>query len=447
MTSIDRFAQLSRCLFISGALNIILIVFIIYWMVREKPPTPYYESKPAAKQEQLPPLALDASNAEMLRTLRTLPLEQLIVKLSETQQVENGYTMRDLSLGIMVTLRHFNLQKILGDREQPLQERKIAYGKTPEGKPVEVSVYPGLTDGDFQAIEKYAATEKWPLTTKGLYFGIKKKFFTKEVPDPTLVEAFRLSPEFAAVDMLFTRSQAPLDPNDLVQMLSEGSWSMLTTFTEQQRAVQDLSAARRQKFLLDYIEQGSRAAAYALLKTDPEFALRKLDDRHVLLLLRLLQFNTPEAESYALNQLTSPRSNAVWKLAARRLYQYAGEAPPANYQHHIALERFVQKKTGQIGEQTPIVVVPPAKPITPTPKPAKPLAQSKPAAPPPSKPADKVVAKPVDKTPKILTYKVQEKDSLWKISRKFNVDLEKLKKVNGLTNDRLSPGMTIKIPL
>lgn len=433
---LDRLATLTRCLFISGAINILLIVFIIYWMIREKPPAPYYESKPAAKQEQLAPLALDATNAEMVRALRSLPLEQLVVKLGENQQVENGYALRDLVLGCMVTLRHFNLQKALADNPQPLQERKIVYGKTPEGKSVELSVYPGLSDADFQAIQKYASTEKWPLTTKGLYFGIKKKYFKKEEPDPSLVEAFRLSSEFAAVDMLFTRSLAPLDPNDLVKMLSEGSWSMLSAFTEQQRAVQDLSAARRQKFLLDYIEQGSRAGAYALLKTDPEFGLRKLDDKHVLLLLRLLQFKTPEAESYALNQLTSPRSNAVWKLAARRLYQYAGEAPPANYQHHLALERFVQKKTGPVTEEPTLVVVPPAKP--PTKPPAK-------TAPKPAPIAKKAPVKPAES--KVLTYKVQEKDSLWKISRKFNVDVERLKRANNLANDKLKPGMTLKIPL
>lgn len=421
MSSIDRFAYLSRCLFISGALNILLAVFIIYWMIREKPPAPYYESKPAARQEQLAPLALDATNAEMLRALRTLPLEQLVVKLGETAQVENGYALRDLALGCMVSLRHFNLQKALPDRQLPLQERKIVYGKTPDGKPVEVSVYPGLNDADFQLIQHFATTEKWPLTTKGLYFSIKKKFFKKEEPDLSLIEAFRLSSEFAAVDLLFTRSQAPLDANEIIKMLSEGSWSMLAGFTEQQRAVQDLSAARRQKFLLDYIEQGSRAGAYALLKNDPEFALRKLDDRHVLLLLRLLQTKTAEAEQYALNQLTSPRSNAVWKLAARRLYQYAGEAPPANYQHHAALERFVQKKTGKIVEQAPIVVVPPAKAPAPAKKPPAPVA-------------------------KTLTYKVQEKDSLWKISRKFGVDVEKLKKANGMTTDKLKAGMTLKIP-
>lgn len=431
MSAIDRFAYLNRCLFISGALNILLIVFIIYWMIREKPPAPYYESKPADKREQLAPLTLDATNAEMLRALRNLPLEQLVVKLGETQLVENGYSLRDLALGCMVTMRHFNIQKALAERQQALQERKIVYGKTPEGKPVEVSVYPGLADADFQAIQRFATTEKWPLTTKGLYFGIKKQFFKKEEPDPSLVEAFRLSPEFAAAEMLFTRSQAPLDPNDLVKLLSEGSWSMLSAFTEQQRAVQDLSAAKRQKFLLDYIEQGSRAGAYALLKTDPEFALRKLDDRHVLLVLRLLQFKTEEAEQYALNQLTSPRSNAVWKLAARRLYQYAGEAPPANYQHHVALERFVQNKTGGLAEQ-PIVVIPPAKPIPPKPAPAKTAAAAK-------------KAKPAAKPP--LTYLVQEKDSLWKISRRFGVDVEKLKKANNMTSDKLKPGMTLKIPL
>ena len=166
----------------------------------------------------------------------------------------------------------------------------------------------------------------------------------------------------------------------------------------------------------------------------------------MLLLLRLLQFKTPEAESYALNQLTSPRSNAVWKLAARRLYQYVGEAPPANYQHHVALERFVQKKTGSIAEEAPLVIVPPAKP------PSKPAAKPtiKPATKPASQSTTTTAAKKAPPKPpesKFLTYKIQEKDTLWKVSRKFGVDVEKLKKANNLTTDSLKPGMTLKIPL
>lgn len=419
--SLDRIHTLTRWLFISGALNILILAFLFYWMIRERPPAPYYELQPP-KQEQVP-VVMDHTNAEVLRSLRGLPLEQLVAKLSDTQLIENGYTQRDLALACMVTMHHFDLQRALLGLKFPLQERKLVYGRTPEGQPVEMTVYPGLPDEYFQAIVHYAHTEKWPLTSKGIYLTLKRSLLKKDTPDSSLIEAFHLTPEFLTVEMLFNRSDAPVDRNELHQLLSEGTWSMLSTFAEQQRAMQDLTPPRRQKFLLDYIEQGSRSAAYLILKTDQEFAVRKLDDRTVLLLLRLLQVKSPDAEQYALSQLTSPRSNVVWKMAAKRLYLYAGETPPTNYQHHVALERFVRKKTGGVeGEQVAAVVVPPTKP----PKVTTPAKN-------PSKPSN-------------LTHKVQEGDSLWKIARRYKVDIEKLKKANNLTSDRLKPGMTLKIP-
>src|SRR5262245_8555802 len=126
--------------------------------------------------------------------------------------------------------------------------------------------------------------------------------------DPTLIDAFYLTPEFLSVELLFNRSEKEVEKQELLQMLCEGEWKLLSFFTEQQRAVQDLSAARRQRFLLDYVERGNRKAAYLLLKTDGDFAAHKLDDPHVMALLRLLPHKTPEAEQFALEQLTSPRS-------------------------------------------------------------------------------------------------------------------------------------------
>lgn len=414
----DKIRSLTRWLFVSGSLNIFLLVFTIYWIIRERPPAPYYELKPANKKEQQAPLAIDRSNAEVLRSLRGLPLEQLVAKLGDTQLVENGYTQRDLALACMVSLQHFDLNRALLGLKPPEQQRSLVYGRNAQGKPIEIVVYPGLSDEHFQAIIRYANTEKWPLTSRGLFLLVKRNLIKEEKPEASLVDSFFLTPEFLTVEMLFNRSSIAVERPELLKLLSEGNWVLLTTFFEQQRITQDFSPARRQKFLLDYIEHGSRNAAYLLLRSDGEFAARKLDDRHVLLLLRLLQIKTPEAEQFSINQLASPRSNAVWKMAAKRLYQYSGEVPPANYQHQAALERFVRQKTVPLHTEKVVatVVVPPGKP------------------------------KPVKISTPQSTYIVQDGDSLWKISRKFKVDIEKLKKTNKLTTDRLKTGMALKIP-
>jgi len=44
------------------------------------------------------------------------------------------------------------------------------------------------------------------------------------------------------------------------------------------------------------------------------------------------------------------------------------------------------------------------------------------------------------------TYVVQEGDSLWKIARKYKIDIDLIKKRNGLKSDALKPGTTLKLP-
>ncbi len=420
----ERLVQrLGKALLVSGIFNIALLALLFYWLINETPPRPYCESKPAEKQEQQAPLAVEQSNGEIIRSFRTMPIEQLIAKLTNTQLVENGYTQRDIALAALSTFHHFDLARALLGHAQPAQRRKIPFGKNRAGERVEVIVYPGLSEEQFQAIVHFANTERWPLTSHGLFLRLRKQ---RGEYDPSLADAFFLTQEFLAVEMLFNRSEARVEKNELLNVIFQGSWSMLSKFVEQQRTAQDLSPARRQSFLLDYIKRESRAAAYLLLKTDGAFAARKLDDEHVIVLLNLLLEKTPEAEQLALTFLTSPRGDAVWQLAAVRLYDYAGEPKPDKNLHHAALTRFVT--------QTNAAAVPRA----PSAPPASPVASQQPPA-----------ASNASKSPprRGQLYIVQEGDSLWKISRRFHVDIETLKVYNQLDSDFLKPGTTLKIPV
>ncbi len=188
-----------------------------------------------------------------------------------------------------------------------------------------------------------------------------------------------------------------------------------------------------------------------MLKTDGPVAVRKLDDMHVKAMLALLTEKTTEAEKFALALLTSPRGDSVWQLAALRLYQYAGEPVPEKFQHHEALARFLSKKTAiRKAVPAPIAIANAAKPIVNTPKP---IVNAAKATTPPSKPQNKPSAKTVvavvKKEPiakKDRLYIVQEGDSLWKISRRFKIDMEKIKAYNRMTSDNLKPGTSLRIP-
>src|SRR5580692_8994122 len=135
--------RLIIALAVSGVLNILMAASIIYWVVKERPPTPYFELKPAIEETQQRPLAVEYGNASAIRLLRTLSLDQLIVRLSSCQLVENGYTERDLALACLVAFHHVDLVRALSGQQQ-LQQRKAVYGKCADGSMAEITVYPGL---------------------------------------------------------------------------------------------------------------------------------------------------------------------------------------------------------------------------------------------------------------------------------------------------------------
>jgi len=413
----DPLRRLTKFLMISGILNILLVVAFFYWYVKESPPRPYFELKPAGQDEQLQPIAISENGNQLIHQLKKLSFEQLLAKLSDLQLVENGYSQRDFALGSLVTFHYFDIHRALQGNLAPSHARKIIYGKNKQGSHVYIVVYPELSEEQYQTIVQFAHSEKWPLTTKGLFQLIRKQ---SDITDPSLTLTFFQTPEFLTVETLFNRSGASVDKNSLLNVLKEGTWQMLSTFSEQQKIAQDLSPTRRQRFLLDYIKRNSKAAAYLFLKTDGAFAAKKLDNSDVSVILNLLDHKSLEAEKFAMMLLISPRNDHVWQLAAQKLYEFAGEPLPQSNLHHAALARFLRLPTKNIPAQTTV---------------KREL-----------QPSNIAMNRSIAVMGNHRIYVVQEGDSLWKIARRFKIDTEKLKDYNKLKNDFLKPGSTLKIP-
>lgn len=396
--------KLSKALIISGALNIILASTLFYFFFKELPPQPYYELKPASLEEQTAPLALQQSNLEVLQFFRTLTFEQLVSRLRHPQLVEDGFSQRDLALAMLVSIHHFDHFRALNSTSD-LQSRTVPFGKNKSGEPVSLTIYPALSDNQFQKIIHFAQTEKWPYTSKGLYFLLKKQ----KNWDATLAEAFYMSPEFRSVENMFQRANQ-ISKRELLTLILQGTWSTLKSFSEQQRTKQDLSAARRQQLLINYISNKSLAAAQIILITDGEFVLSKMDDRHILAILELLKTKSQDSEKLVRNLVISPRSDAVRTLAAQRLYEYAGLKPPQKNLYQAAIAKFISPPTNPSTSNEKIEII-------------KTIDEKRPHK-----------------------YVVKEGDSLWKIAKKFKVDIAKLKTVNHLTTDKLRVGSELIIP-
>ncbi len=346
-----------------------------------------------------------------LRSYSLLPYQELLLRLENKDLIEEGLTKRDLALACLVAFHHFNLDKALGGL--PLQKRTIPFTNNDGQETIDIPVFPGLADYQFQAILQYAKTEKWPLTSQGLFYELKRSPLPR---DPTLLDAFYLSPEYHAVHTLLTKTGIKISREQIVDLICEGEWKTLSDLTQQQRTALDLSPDRRRLFLLDISH--SKLAAKILLDNDLDFVSKRLDDGQILTLLDLYPDKSPLLENFAKELLASPRTDAVRKRAAAFLFALAGEPLPEPYDHALALQRFL----------------PELAPKPPAPPPVAPqVIPVKAPAPPPPKPKKKF-------------HTIEPGDSLWKIARKYRVSIEEIMRLNHMDTEKLRVGKQLEIP-
>jgi LysM repeat protein len=377
----QRSSLVTQALIVSVALNLGFLATFVTFALNKGPDPGSFEHPPAPSKNA------SVTNADAFTALSRLPFQELLTRLESTQPLEEGFTERDLALACLVSRHHFHLDRALGGI--PLQKRTVTLASEM------VTLIPGLADYHFDAIVRYAKTEKWPFTSEGLFKAVQR------ARDPSLLEAFFLTPEFHAVATLFWKSGLPLDRIALVDLIIEGEWEMLQLFAEQQKRALDLTPERRRALLYAYFNAGSKTAARFLVEHECAFVVRKLSDPQVLSLLDLPEEQAPGTLALAKELLLSPRSDAVLHRAAALLYAHSQEPAPVPYDHRAALSRFLPEA------------------VTPMP------------SPPPKRKRSHVV---------------QKGDNLWKIARRYHVSVDALMQANRLSSDRLRPGRELIIP-
>ncbi len=404
-----RTKWLTQALIISGTLNIGLIATFAYFVLKEKQQTLAIELKPASKETSTP-----ATNSQLLRSYSLLPYQELLLRLENKDLIEEGLTKRDLGLACLVAFHHFNLDKALGGL--PLQKRAIPFTNNDGQETIDVPVFPGLADYQFQAILQYAKTEKWPLTSQGLFYELKR---SPSPRDLSLLDTFYLSPEYHAVYTLLTKTGINITREQIIDFVCDGEWKTLSDFTQQQRNSLDLSPDRRRLMLLEYLNNHSKLAAKILLDADLDFISKRLDDAQILTILDLYPDKSPTLENFAKELLSSPRTDAVRKHAASILFALAGEPLPEPYNHQLAIQRFLPQLATKAIEQAPPAI------ITPTKAPV--------SATPPAKPKKKL-------------HTVEPGDNLWKIARRYHVSVEEIMRLNHMDTEKLRLGKQLEIP-
>jgi hypothetical protein len=398
--------KLTINLIISIFINITCLVSLLYIGLKEKEMHVHFDQKPITKKGKG-----DLSNSKCLQAYSDLSFRELVLLLSNKQSVEDGYAKRDLALACLTSFHYFHLEKALS--AQQLSKRTFLFSK--KGQQCEICLFPGLNDYHFESIIHYAYTEKWPLTSQGLHSLMHK---WKKPRDASLEQAFLLTTEFHLIRNLMNQENSLLEDSLLLDLISELPWEFIETFTKSQMEKQEITQARRSHFLLEALSLGSTLSGQILLQTDFLYVVKKLDDRWLAYLLSKLEIKTDDVEQLCFELLKSSRSDDIWKAAAKKLYQFAGEQMPEPYDHQKALRRFVlsdelpdkwQKKQNHPNDNLSSVIW------------------------------------PVEKA-KVSVYVVKTGDSLWKIARRYKVDLDELVKLNHLESFRIYPGREILIP-
>ena len=160
---------LTQALLVSVALNLGLLATFFYTVLEKKEQEVVFEMPPPSERNHtvlLPSL----SNGELLACYTALSFQELLALLDNEELVEEGYRKRDLALGSLVAFHFFNLEKALG--APPVQKRTVSFIHKDQEK-VDVTIFPGFSTEQYEAVKRYAKTEKWPFTAEGLFYELK----------------------------------------------------------------------------------------------------------------------------------------------------------------------------------------------------------------------------------------------------------------------------------
>lgn len=407
----QRARVLTQALIISGTLNIGLLSTFIYFTLKEKQAVVSLEI-----QSGSPSSKRSLTNEQVLRTYMHASFGDLILELENRELLEDGYTKRDLALASLAAFHHFPLNRILG--ESLLQKRRIAFQGASLHEILEIAAFPGLKDEHFEAILHFARTEKWPLTPKGMFLIFQK---SSSPYDPTLLETFYMTSEFHVFQMLVQKGVPSVEKSVLVELLKAGSWDFLRDLTERLRLLQECDLETSREVLKAYaFNFQSKIALRLLLQHHMDYVIKRFNDEQILHLFDLDLEETSLLTVMAKELLLTPRADLVRQKAASFLYGLGKEMMPQPYDHRLVVQRFFPER--RIDPSPENLPTPAAVPVQ----------------------VQKVVSAPT--LPSLRTHKVQERDSLWKIARKYGTTVEAIMKLNQLESDRLRVGKTLQIP-
>jgi LysM repeat protein len=430
----SRIRFLTYALIISGAINIALLATFSSFALKEKEKALFKDMQSVSFSQP----AKELSNNQILQEISSRSFKELLYLLESKENIEEGYKIRDLALGCLTTFHYFNLEKALPG--QTLEKREMAF-ISKNGTKETLTLFSGLSDFHYEAIKHYGYTEKWPLTSQGLFLEWKKATSPKDL---TLKQAILLSSEYELIRNLFATCPYPVSQEDLLNLITEIRWEVIDSFSFEQKQIQDLSEQRRRSFLMTCLEEKSPIGASLLLNTDFAYVVKKLDDIQMQNLLDLVSSH-PLTPKLCQELLVSSRSQELFKICASKLYALKNQVLMEPYDHMAALKYLGLLKEEKKGPPPKIKggLAKTKKAIVNKNDPSLKNAINKKMVPQNAK--KNVVKNTMIKT-KVRLHEVKKGESLYQIAKLYKVDVEKLKMKNHLKGNEVKVGRKIEIP-
>jgi len=381
--------KFTAALIVSVALNIGLLSSLIYIAMTDRDhgsmsdePIPHVLAK-----KELPDIAKEEIATYLRKSFR-----ELIALLDDRSEIGPKIKRRDLALSCLVCFHNFHIEKALGGL--PFEVRNYSFTNPKGNEQIIITLFPEMTEENFRQIIRFTQTEKWPLTTKGLFLELK----TNKAAH-SLQEALYLSSEFVKLYKVFERSGMKLDKSELLTLIAEGSWDQIQRIARYTDIEQPQQGVRNT--LTHLVQERSSKAATLLVEHESSFLLSSARNEQLSAIIDLLEGNSKEIVAFLSKIQSSIRPEYVKEKAEKKLFFIAQQrAHPNTY-------RMSEQKTTRGSKEGTTTEI----------------------------------------KKQEIEYIVKPGDSLWKISVKYKVPLRTLREKNKLErSEMIRPGQKLIIP-
>lgn len=361
---------------------------------------------------------------DQIKAFFRMPECELVSNLSSENLCANGYLSREIALGVLEA-KGYAVQEIL--KKMAYSVEKSTYLLKDEEVEIQVPLYSSIKGQDFYEIAAYMEKTAAPFTREELI-----RRLAKNPSDQTLKTALYRNDDWGVFRSIFLENT----DDELLQWILHIPSEVFTKIMQYVRLNPKKEAVFH--FLLEvYKENPSQGLADLFVSCAPAYIVTQASDEQVISILGNMQKNSVAGVRLAMRLLCAQRKLSVWKASLAYLAQDEALKPLSQMDRDQALSFLQKKKASSPSATMPLegeVEKMREKKVVPVPHANPPKVASV---------SNTIVNRQLKPYRK---YIVKKGDTIWSIAKKWNVDVEKLKYLNGLKGTNLTIGTELRIP-